>query len=126
MNNNKNTTITNWIDDVLSVEFSEEITAIAFNLYEDEDDMWSLEVVGTSSFDAEDSDWACDEITDFGTRDNPFVWKETAEWSDVLEKVEEELSRYLKEGKYATKLLNLDGVGVGFVDGDMEILFSKE
>ena len=51
MNNNKNTTITNWIDDVLSVEFSEEITAIAFNL---------------------------------------------------------------------------DGVGVGFVDGDMEILFSKE
>ena len=124
--NNEHTTITNWLDDVLAVDFSEEITAIAFNLYDNEGDMWSLEVVGTSSFDAEDSDWACDEVTDFGTRDNPFVWKENAEWSDVLKKAESELSRYLKDGKNAAKLLKLDGVGVGFVDGDMEIIFSKQ
>ena len=43
-----------------------------------------------------------------------------------MEKAESELSRYLKDGKNAAKLLKLDGVGVGFVDGDMEIIFSKQ
>ena len=33
-------------------------------------------------FDREDSDWACDEICDFGTRNTPFYWTEETENKD--------------------------------------------
>lgn len=35
------------------------------------------------------------------------------------------LKRYLKSGKYADILKAKSGVGVGFVDGDIVILYSK-
>ena len=37
-----------------------EIKAINFNLYEDTDNKWSVELVGTFSFDRDNDDWACD------------------------------------------------------------------
>ena len=36
-----------------------------------------------------------------------------------------ELNQYLKNGKYAELLKSKDGVGVGFVDGNIEILHTK-
>lgn len=36
--------------------------AVNFNLYENGNNQWSMELVGTSNFDAEYSDWACDEV----------------------------------------------------------------
>ena len=43
------------------------VVAANFNIYEDSDDEWSVEIVGTGSFDEEDEDWECDEITDLGS-----------------------------------------------------------
>ena len=83
-----------WLDEVLEQSVPEEVVAFCFNLYEDGDNSWSMELVGTASFDEEDMDWACDEVTDFGTREVPFG--------------------VLKEK---------NGVGVGFVDGDIEIIY---
>lgn len=114
-----------WIDEYLSGVFPKEVVAVVFNLYEDTDDNWSLEIVGTGNFDSEDDDWACDEITDFGTREDLFSWEESVGWEDILSEITDHLLKYLEEGKYSAKLKSLQGVGVGFVDGDIEILFSK-
>lgn len=115
-----------WLDEVFAKTSEENITAVAFNLYEDEPNTeWSMEVVGTGSFDMEDDDWACDEVTDFGTRDVPFSWKENADWSEIFSKMSAVVSEYLQKGKYAGKLKSYNGIAIGFVDGDLEILYFK-
>lgn len=99
--------------------------AFCFNLYEDEDDQWSVELVGTSRFDVEDEDWCCDETADFGTRERPFVWKQKASWNEILAESVSYIKEYLKNGRFADVLKERLGVGIGFVDGDVEILYTK-
>ena len=118
--------LSSWLDEVFERNIPEDVVSICFNLYEDGDDNWSLEVVGCSSFDSEDSDWACDEVTDLGTRDEPFAWAEEAIWEKVLSDVTKLLYQYLQEGKASAYLNSLDGVAVGFADGDLNILVEKE
>ena len=115
-----------WLDDVFARDIPEGVVSICFNLYEDGENSWSLEVVGCSSFDSEDSDWACDEVTDLGTREEPFAWEEDAIWEQVLSDVTKLLYQYIEEGKAAAYLSSLDGVAVGFADGDLNILAEKE
>lgn len=71
--------IETWLNDVLEHKAPPKIPpvirAFCFNLYEDSNDGWSMELVGTESFDPDDEDWACDEITDFGTREEPLSWE---------------------------------------------------
>lgn len=111
-----------WIDKALAQGLPEDIVAACFNIYEDADNSWSLELVGCSSFDPDDDDWACDEVSDFGTRDNPFTWNSKGDWETVLADLKKKLTRYLETGRSADKLKKLDGVAVGFVDGDLIIL----
>ena len=118
--------ISTWLNDVVSRNTPDGVVSVCFNLYEDGDNTWSLEVVGCSSFDSEDPDWACDEVTDFETRDEPFTWTEDAIWEKVLSDVTKILYQYLQEGKASSYLNSLDGVAVGFADGDLNILVEKE
>lgn len=114
-----------WLDKVLEQDVPAEVKAFCFNLYEGDAGEWSLELVGTERFDMEDEDWACDEVTDFGTRDNPFTWEEAAGWERVLAEIRDILWYYVADnhaGKYADKLADRAGVGVGFVDGNIEII----
>lgn len=113
-----------WIDMVLEKDFPPEMVAVAFNLYEDVDNNWSVELVGTSIFDANDEDWVCDEV--FDTRDDTFSWQQDTSWQEVLDDVTSILKKYLEEGKYADKLKMYQGVGVGFVDGDVWILYQND
>lgn len=113
-----------WIDKVLEKDFPPETVAVAFNLYEDTDNYWSVELVGTSIFDANDEDWVCDEV--FAARDNAFQWQQDTSWQEVLEEVTDILKKYLEEGKHADKLKMYQGVGAGFVDGDVWILYQNE
>lgn len=117
--------VTTWLDEVLEQSILEEVVAFCFNLYEDGGSRWSMELVGTASFDEEDMDWACDEVTDFGTREVPFTWEKDAQWNEVLDEVLEVLKTYLENGTYAEVLKGKAGVGAGFVDGDIEIIYLK-
>lgn len=122
--------IETWLNDVLEhkvpSEISSEIRAFCFNLYEDGDGDWSVELVGTESFDPDDEDWACDEITDFGTREEPFFWKKESGWNEVLSEVSSALKQYLENGLHADVLKSCMGVAVGFTDGNLEILYSAQ
>lgn len=109
----------------ITYEIPSDVIAFNFNLYEDINKNWSMELVGTESFDVDDEDWACDEVTDFGTRDNPFCWHKEAGWNEVLEEIVSILKEYLNNGAFSSVLKNFKGVGVGFADGDIEILHYK-
>lgn len=117
--------IETWLNDVLEQEIPSSVKAFCFNLYEDGDDGWSIELVGTASFDLDDEDWACDEITDFGTREDPLSWKTETDWDEVLSDAASALKQYLESGLYADVLKSRTGVAVGFVDGNLEILHSN-
>jgi len=114
--------ISDWIDKVLDTDIPDDVVAFCFNLYEEGGETWSMELIGSSRFDSEDPDWPCDEITDFGSRKNLYEWEMDCSWEDVLTHVVNELKEYLENGKYAKLLKSRSGVGVGFVDGDLEIL----
>ena len=85
-----------------------------------------MELISTRRFALDDPDWPCDEVTDFNTREMPFCWNGPLEWEQALEDIAIVLKKYLQTGKYAQLLKSQDGVGVGFVEGDLEILFHKE
>jgi shikimate kinase len=114
-----------WLNGYLEKGIPQEVVATNFNIYEETGNSWSVEIVGAGSFDEEDEDWACDEITDFGSRENLFTWEAEEEWEVVLENVIKIINEYLKKGKYANTLKGLTAVGTGFVDGDIEILYKK-
>lgn len=118
--------VADWIDNVLhNKAVPTDIVAFCFNLYEESDSSWAMELVGTERFDLEDEDWACNEATDFGSRENLYNWKMECEWDEALAYMVNELKQYLSSGKYAELLKSKEGVGVGFVDGNIEILHSK-
>lgn len=112
-----------WLNMTLAVELASEIHAINFNLYEDAENKWSIELVGTSTFDGSSEDWACCEV--FSTRDNPFVIERKSDWKAVEEMFRNWVNDYLRNGKYADKLKQFGAVGLGFVDGDIRILFKR-
>lgn len=120
--------ISEWLDDVLEdildTGIPNEVIAFGFNLYDDGDE-WAMELIGASEFDIEDEDWLCNEVTDFNTRDNPFRWYKKAEWEEILKDVTCFLKNYLESGKYADVLKAKSGIGVGFVDGNINILYSR-
>ena len=80
---NMYTLVENWLDSILEQSIPTEVVALNFNLYEDGGNNWSIELVGTESFDLEDEDWCCDEIFDFGTRETPLTWKEEKAWNEI-------------------------------------------
>ena len=116
---NKTKDFFEWLDLILKNELNSEIKAINFNLYEDTDNKWSVELVGTSSFDKDNDDWACDEV--FTTRDQPFVIECESDWKLVETFFIGLVNEYLSSGK----LKEYQAIGIGFVDGDLHILYAR-
>lgn len=120
MLNNDYENFYNWLNNTLKEELPEDVVAINFNLYEDGNSNWSIEFVGTGSFDEEDPDWACDEI--ITNRETPFRIKCNDGWEKVLDIFNEYLKNYLKDGKFSENLMRYKAIGIGFVDGDITII----
>ena len=110
-----------WLDAALEADLPEDIAAFNFNLYEDGDNLWSIELIGAPSFDPEDPDWACDEI--FTNREDPLSWSAEVDWQDIQETMTQYVEKYLIEGAGASILKNSEAVGIGFVDGDITIVY---
>jgi len=116
-----------WLANHLANDLPKEVVAFNFNLYEGVTgtlEQYHIELIGADTFDEEDSDWPCNEI--FTTRDDLFIIERTediSKWKKGLEVMTSLVSKYLQEGKYADKLKSVNAVGIGFVDGDIHILY---
>ncbi|MDD7389114.1 MAG: hypothetical protein PUG60_05540 [Lachnospiraceae bacterium] len=113
-----------WMDDILKREFPEDTVAICFNLYDEQDNHWAVELVGTDEYDEEDDDWACDEIIAF--RDNLFRMEADTDWEDVWDIVNTMIKEYLETGSESEKLLQYEAVATGFTDSELKILYRND
>jgi len=112
-----------WIDEILSDNISNDVIAFNFNLYEAEDS-YHIQLIGASTFSEEDQDWACYEV--FSTGENIFIINRKIagqEWEQGLKFSKNMIMKYLEKGKNNYKLKEKQAVGIGFVDGDLEILY---
>ncbi len=95
--------------------------AYCFNLIENSD-VYSIELVGTNSFDSQDEDWACDECFEATPRSIE-IGNEFDNWESCLWSMVDFLEGYIGSNEIGANILNKSkGVGVGFVDGNLEIL----
>lgn len=113
-----------WLNRILDENLPLEAVGINFNLYEETDSSWSIQLVATERFDPEDEDWVCDEV--FTTGEDLYSWQQEDGWETILEFAKEWVQKYLEQGKYSESLKGYEGVGVGFVDGDVWVMHQKE
>lgn len=125
-----------WLDALLeNNEMPESAVAFNFNLYEDRSEetgekMYGMQLIAADRFDPDDEDggWACYEAW---TSEEDMFYLDFSDEGDVDEKrlmevFTELCSEYLENGKYKDILLGSQGVGVGFVDGDIDLIYKAE
>lgn len=125
-----------WLDALLENNtMPDDTRAFNFNLYEDrlekepDKKLWSTQLIAANRFDPDDEDgeWACYEA--WSSEEDLFCLdfsdEENADWKRVQEVFTELCAEYLENGRYKNILLSSEGVGIGFVDGDLDIIFQK-
>ena len=114
-----------WTDRILLEHADTPVAAYNFNLYEHED-AFAIQLIGANSFDRSDSDWACDEV--FSSGEDLFELPRSivsSDWPEGLRCAKDLVKKYLGDGKQAQRLKKSDAVGIGFVDGDLELLYLR-
>jgi hypothetical protein len=115
-----------WVNRALAQDIPEDVRALCINLYET-GDAFGLEMIGAPRFDSADADWACDEV--FAYREDPLeipAGRFDGKWDRCLAACTELLQGYLRSGAEAHRLESYDAVAIGFVDGDLEVVWKRE
>lgn len=119
--------ISTWIELILEKQVPLNIEAYNFNIYEETDSAYGIQLIGTDSFDLEDEDWAC---TDYYTSDENLCYidrtPDIEDWQLGLSYIKNLIEEYLLTGGKKEILLNSRAVGVGFVDGAIEFAYIRE
>jgi hypothetical protein len=119
-----------WLAKNLRDDIPKSVKGFSFNLFEFEpiEDVsikFGITLIGSESFDESDEDWACDEIwiprarellipTDYSGNN----WKEClARMKNLI------LSKLQSNDRSAKRLKEAKGIGIGFVDGDLEVIY---
>ena len=110
-----------WLDSQLNVEIPAEVVAFNINVYEAP---FTIEIVGSNDFDADDEDWACNgdwipsarsiEVSNhlFGNS-----------WEVAEQNIVDMARSYLKSNYVnASKLKRAKAFAVGFVDGSLNLI----
>ena len=95
------------------------VIAWHFDLYEP----YALELAGSSSYDADDDDWACEDEDEFYPQSSRLQLDFLSEfsWRQVLKMLVQAL-RELREQMPDAKIFKCKHVAVGFVDGDLILI----
>jgi hypothetical protein len=116
----------NWLDNILeNNDMPDETVSFCFNLYEEsvEDSVYAVQLVACEAFDENDPDWACEEC--WSSEEDIFCVELSDEaekdWKAAQKLIKGWAEEYLERGKYAS-ILTSKPVGIGFVDGDVEII----
>src|SRR5262245_35793358 len=119
-----------WADQALSAPIPDSAVAFHFNLYEGIDSV-HVQLIGTESFFAGDVPerdyWPGKEA--FTTGEEIFEIQFAvagADWQQWLTTSMEIIRSYIESGGRSSVLRASRGVGVGFVDGDMHVLWQPE
>jgi hypothetical protein len=112
-----------WLDAALRQPIAPSVVAFCFNLAEP----WCIEIVGSDRFNADDSDWACEES--FRPDVEPLVLPESEvgeTWEVVLEAAKRLVVAYLDHPSAGSAILRrAEAVAVGFVDGELDRVWPR-
>jgi len=114
-----------WTDRILLEHAGTEVVAYNFNLYEHED-AFAVQLIGAKWFDRNDSDWACDEA--FSSGEDLFELPHSLvsdDWREGLRRATALVKQYLETGKQAPRLKASHAVSIGFVSGDLDLLYLR-
>ena len=118
-----------WADRVLSGDLPESTCAFHFNLYEGVDSV-HVQLIGADSFtpgDVPETDYSPGAET-FSTGEEIFEIPFSVagvDWRQWLESSIALVQAYIASGRKASVLKSSKGVGIGFVDGDMHVLWQS-
>ena len=114
-----------WVDAALGRPIPAEVVAFAFNLYEGIE-TFDIQITGSPTFDAADQVWASEIAFSSGESLFPVPRQLVSDrWEEALELVREVVRRYLSDGSRASVLRGSKGVGVGFVEGDLHLVWPE-
>lgn len=119
-----------WLNESLAQEIPSSVKAFSFNLYEPafiDGVKFGIELIGSEAFDENDPDWACEEVWEPKTRGiyTPISYSGDT-WEVCLEKLKALVIKQLGTDSPSIQLLkSKQGVGIGFVDGDLEIIWKR-
>jgi hypothetical protein len=114
-----------WTDGVLRRKIPKGTIAFHFNLYEGVG-AFHVQLVGAAEFSRDDPDWPCAET--FTTGEDILELPHSVvgtKWENCLEVAKQLVQCYLAKGRRAAALRASRGVGVGFVDGDIDIVWES-
>lgn len=117
-----------WLEESLEPQIPETVKAFSFNLdesaYEDGYE-FGIELIGAERFDPNDENWACDEIWEPSQRKIFIPVSYSGQtWEECLTRMKKLVVKFLESGSPAAKKLkSSEGVGIGFVDGDLELVW---
>lgn len=108
-----------WLDDALRVNFPDSVKAFYFNIYENVFGNYCMVLMGSSSFDKDDDDWACDIVIKYPKH---LILMFQKPWQDILQDQKANIKQYLKLGQFRSKLRSKEGIGLGFDDGNIILI----
>ncbi|MBR4022670.1 MAG: hypothetical protein IKI94_08805 [Ruminococcus sp.] len=116
-----------WLSKLLENDMPDNTAAYNFNIYEEEDETYGVQLIASDEFSEDDDDWACSEI--WSSEEEIFYIdhsdEKDADRERGLEFISQLICDYLEKGEKADKLKAVKAVGAGFVDGDLKILYKE-
>lgn len=95
-------TFHNWLNKSLSKSIPRTVKAFNFNLYETGSN-FGIELIGASEFDADDSDWACQEVFEANPRSLEIPIEYSGQtWEECLVKMQSLVLSHLKSSSLAS------------------------
>ncbi|MCO8120133.1 hypothetical protein NHH03_00165 [Stieleria sp. TO1_6] len=116
-----------WLASSFSDSDTAAIRGYSFNLVENAG-QFTVELIGAPTFDESDSDWACDEMFVGSPRSIPIPEAvHEGKWESCQENMSTILRDFLEFGDETARILKrADAVAVGFVDGELAVVYRAE
>ena len=101
-----------WVKKQMKKPISDEVIAFNFNLYENSDDGYDVQIVGCPTYDSDDPDWACRAI--FSSEEDLFHFL-SEDWESALTDFQAVLEDYLDSNTDKNALTACKYISFGFV-----------
>lgn len=114
-----------WLDNLLeNNDMPADTKAFNFNLYEEEEEVFGVQLIASDSFSPADDEWACCEV--WSSEEDIFCVSASDEEDKSREAFQKFVSDMISDYIEKSDILGSVPVGIGFVDGDLNIIFIPE
>lgn len=110
-----------WLDNYFKETLTEELVALNFDLSEEKNNNWSIEIVGCYDFSLDNSMWSKNAISDY--RYEKFSFKMNCTWEDVQILLSNMILEYFSFEKKKRLLEKFKAISIGFNDGAIRVIY---